>query len=65
MSVAESETIVNELKLSISNIEKIAGKEDINHIIHALEKTETSLDTLKNDQESFTQSIAITSNNLR
>ncbi len=64
VSVAESETIVKELKLSISNIEKIVGKEDVNHIIHALEKIEASLDTPKNYQENFTQSIANTSNNL-
>ena len=64
MSVTESEAIIKELKLSISNIEKIVGKEDISHIIHALEKIETSIDTPKNYQESFTQSIAFTSNNL-
>ena len=64
VSVAESETIVKELKLSISNIEKIVSKEDINQIIHALEKIEASLDTPKNYQENFTQSIAVTSNNL-
>lgn len=64
LSITESEAIVKDLVHTAFSIGKITSKEDISHIIQGLEKIEISLDTPKNYQEGFTQSIADISNNL-